>query len=130
MNDYEIKDSGEHREFDTGAKRDKKDGKGRYDLLPPFALHALAVHFQKGAQKYEASNWKKGIPTHEYFDSGIRHAFQFLSGDESENHLIASIWNLICLYDTKERIRLGLLSKELDTIYYDFKESNSETNTD
>ena len=30
-NDYEIKDSGKHRDFDTGAKRDDKVGKGRFD---------------------------------------------------------------------------------------------------
>ena len=30
----EIKDSGERREFDTGAVRDIQEGKGRCDLLP------------------------------------------------------------------------------------------------
>ena len=30
----EIKDSGERREFDTGAVRDIQEGKGRMDLLP------------------------------------------------------------------------------------------------
>lgn len=30
----EIKDSGERREFETGAVRDIQDGKGRCDLLP------------------------------------------------------------------------------------------------
>ena len=30
----EIKDSGERREFETGAVRDIQEGKGRCDLLP------------------------------------------------------------------------------------------------
>lgn len=29
-----IKDSGERRSFETGAKRDIVDGKGRCDLMP------------------------------------------------------------------------------------------------
>lgn len=116
MGDYSIKDSGEHRNFTSGAMRDKKEGKGRYDLLPPRAIHALAVHFQKGAQKYEDRNWEKGMPLGEFFDSGIRHAFQFLKGEEDENHLIAAIWNLVCLYDTKCRIEEGLLPAELDDL--------------
>ena len=32
------------REFKTGAVRDSADGKGRYDLLPWGAIHALAKH--------------------------------------------------------------------------------------
>lgn len=33
-NDMEIKDSGERREFETGAVRDIQEGKGRCDLMP------------------------------------------------------------------------------------------------
>ena len=29
-----IKDSGERREFETGAVRDMAEGKGRFDLMP------------------------------------------------------------------------------------------------
>ena len=116
MADYKIKDSGEHRDFPTGAHRDKKTGKGRYDLLPPRVIHALAVHFQKGADKYDERNWEKGLPLGEFFDSALRHAFQFLQGETDENHLIAAIWNLVCLYDTKLRIEEGLLPKELDNL--------------
>ena len=36
----ELKDSGERRQFDTGAVRDVAEGKGRCDLLP---LHQVAV---------------------------------------------------------------------------------------
>ena len=36
-----IKDSGERREFSTGAVRDMQEGKGRCDLIPTQVLHQL-----------------------------------------------------------------------------------------
>lgn len=111
--DYSIKDSGEHREFSTGARRDQKSGKGRFDLLPPATIKALAIHFQKGAEKYAARNWEKGIAVSEYVDSGLRHAFQFLDGMDDENHLVAAIWNFVCAYETVLRIQKGMLPEEL-----------------
>ena len=114
--DYIVKDSGEHREFSSGAKRDKKIGKGRYDLLPTRTIHALAIHYQKGADKYADRNWEKGIPISEFVDSALRHAFQFLQRETDENHLIAAIWNLCGAYDTLERIKDGLLPEELNDL--------------
>src|SRR4030042_91554 len=108
--DYKIDDSGEHRDFPSGARRDKKAGKGRYDLLPFRTIHHLAVHFQKGADKYSARNWEKGMPVSEFMDSALRHASEFMIGlEDGENHLISAIWNLCCAYDTILRIQEGLL---------------------
>lgn len=39
----ELKDSGERREFSTGAVRDMAEGKGRFDLAPLLTLGKLAV---------------------------------------------------------------------------------------
>jgi hypothetical protein len=112
--DYEIQDSGKHREFPSGAKRDKKTGKGRYDLVPWGAVHAVAVHFQKGAEKYAARNWEKGMPVGaEFMDSGGRHYGEFMQGLDDENHLVASIWNLLCAYQTMIWIKQGKLPEEL-----------------
>ena len=44
---YKIKDSGKRQIYDTGANRDVNVGKGRFDLLPPKTIRALAIHFQK-----------------------------------------------------------------------------------
>ena len=110
---YKIKDSGEHRDFISGAKRDKKEGKGRYDLLPFRTIHHVAIHFQKGAEKYSARNWEKGMPVSEFMDSAIRHEGQFMIGMDDENHLISAIWNLLCAYDTILRIQEGELPEEL-----------------
>ncbi len=38
----EVKDSGAREQFPTGARRDTREGKGRYDLLPPFAIEEMA----------------------------------------------------------------------------------------
>lgn len=114
--DYKIKDSGTRRKFKTGAVRDIQASKGRFDLLPPRAIEALAIHYQKGCKKYGERNWELGIPLSRYLDSSLRHAFQFLQGLEDENHLIAAIWNLMCLYETKERIKEGILPSELDDL--------------
>ena len=49
---YKIKDSGKRKVYQTGANRDVNEEKGRFDLLPPQAIRALAIHYQKGCQKY------------------------------------------------------------------------------
>uniref|UniRef100_A0A6H1ZPN0 dATP/dGTP diphosphohydrolase N-terminal domain-containing protein n=1 Tax=viral metagenome TaxID=1070528 RepID=A0A6H1ZPN0_9ZZZZ len=117
--DYTIKDSGERREFDTGAVRDVSGGKGRFDLLPFLALWDLAKHYEKGCGKYGPENWLKGIPLRVMFDSAMRHSTEFFLGlEDGENHLIAAIWNLMGLYELKKRIEFGLLPSELDDIPY------------
>lgn len=60
-------------------------------------LRRLAVHFEKGADKYGENNWKKGIPTNSFYDSGLRHLTQYLSGETDEPHDISAIWNFCCL---------------------------------
>lgn len=134
-----IKDSGERREFETGAVRDIQEGKGRCDLLPldllgehfgfnlisflaefqqrgeitPLldAIHHFEVlrcwenetlflevskHFEEGAKKYGEYNWQKGIPTHCYIDSAVRHYLKWLRGDQDEPHDRAFVWNILC----------------------------------
>ena len=145
-----IKDSGERREFTTGAVRDIQEGKGRCDLMPldlvchiylgksphggrglvlgciqefmdtnqtthlvdaleHFLLHdnpwdgnwstlflEVSKHFEEGAKKYGEHNWQKGIPTHCYIDSAVRHYLRWLRGDEDEPHDRAFVWNILC----------------------------------
>lgn len=132
-----IKDSGERREFDTGAVRDIQEGKGRCDLMPlgmvghtlgnptfsyigefvrtgqPTHLYKaltssgvyhdaytmfleVSKHFEEGAKKYGEYNWQKGIPTHCYVDSAVRHYLKWLRGDKDEPHDRAFVWNILC----------------------------------
>ena len=111
--DYKIKDSGARRDFGTGAVRDITPNKGRFDLLPWATIRALAIHYQRGCEKYGPRNWEKGIIVSSFFDSGIRHAAQVIDGLNDENHAIAAIWNLCCGYQTILWIQEGKLSIEL-----------------
>lgn len=111
-----VVDSGARQEFGTGAVRDTQDGKGRFDLLPYYAITRLAQHFENGAQKYGDDNWRQGIPLRRYLDSMLRHAFKFLAGSRDEDHLAAVIWNASCLLETQELINQGLLPQELDNL--------------
>ena len=94
----EIKDSGNRREFSTGAVRDLSDPanpKGRMDLLPWEAIMAVSKHCEAGAMKYGEHNVDKGIPTHSLLDSAMRHAAKYLEGWDDEPHLLAAAWNLL-----------------------------------
>jgi hypothetical protein len=111
-----LKDSGTRTEFSTGAVRDGQEGKGRMDLLPASAIIEVAKVFEAGARKYGPSNWTKGIPLSRFMDSGLRHAMKWLRGDRDEPHLAQACWNFLCLLDTQERIRTGLLPMELNDL--------------
>lgn len=139
-----ILDSGNRRQFESGAVRDICEGKGRCDLLPLDVVaynydhfdcaeelsvfhaisrfqetgdshhlyHALngcnifssvadmflevAKHFEEGCKKYGENNWQKGIPTHCYVDSAVRHYLKYLRGDKDEPHDRAFCWNILC----------------------------------
>lgn len=112
----QIKDSGTRDSFTTGAVRDGQTGKGRFDLLPYHALERVAQVFEKGAEKYADRNWEKGIPTHRFMDSGLRHALKHLAGRRDEDHLAMAVWNFLCLLETEHRIRVARLPAELDTL--------------
>lgn len=111
-----VKDSGERREFQTGAKRDVAKGKGRFDLLPFYPLFRLAVHYENGAVKYGINNWQKGMPLRQYLDSAGRHLYRYLGGERDEDHLAAVVWNVFSFLWTENEIRLGRLPKELDDL--------------
>ena len=111
---YEILDSGKRQEFETGSVRDTREGKGRFDLLPAYAITRLAQHFERGARKYGDRNWQLGQPLSRYLDSALRHIFKFLGGSREEDHIIAAAWNCLAFVETEQRIQEGQLPRELD----------------
>lgn len=111
-----VKDSGVREEFATGSVRDTREGKGRYDLLPTRALHRLARHFEAGARKYQDRNWEKGQPISRLIDSALRHTFQHLQGERSEDNLAAAAWNILAAIEIEERVRIGKLPPELNDL--------------
>jgi len=92
-----LKDSGERRQFSTGAVRDRAVGKGRFDLLSTQMLFRLARHYEAGAIKYSDRNWEKGMEFSVYVDAALRHLIKYIAGWNDEDHLAAAIWNLAAL---------------------------------
>lgn len=123
----EVKDSGRRQEFITGSRRDLNEGKGRYDLLPPHAIHRLAKHFENGTKKYGDRNWELGQPLGRYLDSAIRHIFQHLAGMREEDHLAAAAWNILCMIDTEYRIEKGVLPTELNDLKNPYEKITQNT---
>lgn len=105
---------GSVREFNTGSRRDSRQGKGRFDLIVPSALMALAHHLEEGAMKYGDRNWELGQPISVYLDSAFRHWVKFWAGHTDETHIHAALWNIMALIETQERIAKGELPEELD----------------
>lgn len=102
--------------FKTGSVRDNRQGKGRYDLIPPEAIHELAIHFEVGAQKYGDRNWELGQPISRIMDSALRHAFSYMAKKPEENHLAAACWNLMAAMTIRARVAKGELPAELDDL--------------
>lgn len=99
-----FQDSGERREFETGAVRDMASGKGRMDLLPWAGILAVSKHCENGAKKYGEHNVDKGIPTSSLCDSAARHLAKYLDGHEDEDHLVAAAWNLLWALQMREKM--------------------------
>jgi hypothetical protein len=110
-----LKDSGDRREFSTGAVRDMQQGKGRYDLLPWSAIDRLAKHCEQGAIKYGERNCEQGIPTSSLADSALRHMSKYMRGHKDEDHLVAAFWNLAYLiYMEEEKTEMQNIPTRLE----------------
>lgn len=58
----------------------------RFDLIDPQALFKIAEVLHQGAEKYGANNWR-GIPVEDHLNHLIAHAYAYLAGDRSDDHL-------------------------------------------
>lgn len=97
----------------TGSVRDTRVGKGRYDLLPPYAMSRIAQHYENGVAKYGERNWELGQPLSRYLDSALRHLFQLLDGQTEEDHAAAVVWNILSYIQTDYWITNGQLPEDL-----------------
>lgn len=97
-NDYQIKDSGERKQFNGGMVRDTSDNKVDYTLIRDGVMYKRwAIHMTKGAQKYEKRNWMKANGLEEldrFKESAARHFEQWLNGDVDEDHGAAVMFNI------------------------------------
>jgi len=86
------------------------------------AMTRLARHYENGAKKYAANNWRKGQPISRYYDSAMRHLWKAIDGLKDEDHEAAIFWNLLCIVQTKIDVSKGLLPKELDDFPFTIEE--------
>ncbi len=98
-----VKQTGAPRQFDTGAQRDSGEGKPRMSLVPHKALNDVMMRYLAGAEAYGEHNWKLGMKNSVLYDSTMRHLMAYWTGDESEDHLGAVLWNVMGLIDNQDK---------------------------
>lgn len=107
MESFQTKDSGRREGFPSGMQRDTQDDKPRYDLLDRPFLKRWAELMARGAKKYGENNWKKASTVEEetrFQASAVRHLFQWLDGDRSEDHAAAVAFNLAGAEMVREKL--------------------------
>jgi len=58
----------------------------RFDLIDAKALFEVARVLYEGAEKYGKDNWRL-IPVEDHINHNIMHAYAYLAGDRSDDHL-------------------------------------------
>ncbi len=109
---FETKDSGKRETFASGMNRDTQDDKPRYDLLDRAFLKRWAELMARGAKKYGEENWRKAATTEEltrFRSSAVRHMFQYLEGDTTEDHAAAVAFNLAGACMVEEKLKEGTI---------------------
>lgn len=93
---------------ETGGLR-YDTGKNRLDLIPPEWTWALGQILTKGAQKYAARNWEKGMDWSRIIGPLKRHLEKFQAGEQYDqetgcHHMAMVAWNALALmtYDIRE----------------------------
>lgn len=64
------------------------------DSMPEMIL-MVSHHYKDALSKYPERNWEKGLPTHSFVDSGVRHLLKLARGDQDEPHNNAFVWNML-----------------------------------
>lgn len=78
----------------------------RCDLLPPFAVLAVAEVLAEGAAKYGERNWHK-ITVGEHLNHALGHVFAALAGDLSDDHLEHAACRILFALDQRRSGREG-----------------------
>ena len=89
------------------SKREIKPySKGNYFGIYPIMLKRLAMRCKLGELKYgDVKGWRYPRPSSTYIDSTFRHLTEYLSGDISEDHLAAAIWNIMAMMYNEEQAK-------------------------
>lgn len=126
---FETKDSGARVDMANGMVRDTSDGKVDHTLLLDGPLlHRWAELLTRGAVKYGKRNWCKALESNpgdtreetraRFRESAMRHFFQWLEGDRSEDHAAAVLFNLNgyeAMRDVDEHRAMAAVPEPIDT---------------
>lgn len=92
----------------TNEEASKHDqDKLMFQLLMPGPLRQVVAVFTFGARKYEANNYRKGLPWSKYFGAALRHIYAWWGGEKNDSesrlhHLAHAICCLIILLDFED----------------------------
>jgi len=73
------------------------EGKLKWSLIDFKSLEGMVRVLEKGSKKYDAHNWKKGMPVSQVSESLMRHLFDFLNGEDYDKETgLHHISHLMC----------------------------------
>lgn len=96
-------------------------GKRKWSLVDFKSLESMVEVLEYGENKYNAFNWKKGMPVTELSESLLRHMFAFLEGEDQDfeskvSHLGHILSNAMFLsYVMREKPHFDDRSRETTT---------------
>jgi hypothetical protein len=114
MSEFETKDSGERKQFDSGMQRDSEKGKPAFNLMLPLGvpykdqmLTRFAMLLARGSKKYEKRNWERANSEDElerFKESAFRHFMQWACDETDEDHASAIMFNVLAYESTKTKM--------------------------
>lgn len=113
-----IKDSGQRVQM-AGMVRDTTEGKIKFHLVYDGPMYKRwAKHLTDGAKKYPERNWMGAHTKAEadrFFESAVRHFFQWCMGENDEDHAAAVFFNINGYEYTRQRIKEEMIAAEQET---------------
>lgn len=102
----------------TGAQKGRK--LARFSLIPWDAVHLVAEHFGRGAEKYADRNWEGGYPWSWSYDALMRHLTAWWQGEDRDEetgslHIVAVAWHALVLVSFRIRGK-GTDDRSINTI--------------
>jgi hypothetical protein len=125
---FEVKDSGERKQFESGMVRDTSAGKVNFLLVRPGPmLRRWAAHLTKAETKYPppeigVPNWTLANGPEEldrFRQSAARHFESWLDDEMDEDHAAGVIFNINGAEYVKEKLQSGLVYSPENEFEYD-----------
>lgn len=92
---FEMKDSGKREQFATGAVRDVREGKGRYDLITPIGLQRVLA--------LDPCLWEWHKPLKGVLLDALRHFAWYMEGyRDNEDHLAMAARDLMAYMELQD----------------------------